>query len=294
MSLWHLLARTTLPYEVLHVNFGLRGADSEADADLVRSTAQELGVVAHMHTAVLLNGARGTQAKARESRMAITERYFARCSMVLLAHHADDQAETILMKLARGTGGAGLVGMRPVNGRYLRPLLSISREALRAYAKTHDVQFREDVSNASDAYLRNRFRHHVLPALNSVEPRTITGIGLAAKHQADLVEFAFAQAPQVLETAILSRRPAQTTTSTASGPTTMYCRRTLAATRGLSIVINYWLEPLGFKRALVEAVTAWICDDLPHRRTVISELGGVRCVVSGRRVYVEPLPNDGQ
>ncbi len=266
MVLWHLVRAARLPHEVLHVNFGLRGMDSDADAALVLYTAQLHAVQVHSERADFETGASGIQAHARALRLAHTMRLLHRCSAVALAHHADDQAETVLMKLSRGTGPKGLAGMQPVHGQFLRPLLEVPKARLAAFAKTHEVSFREDGSNASDAYARNRFRHHVLPTLSEVEPRAMAGIGLSAKRQAALLTFAETQAEQVLAKAQLPHGHAASDVhgdlklAGAVASTGIYDRNVLAAVRGLSFVLQIWLAPQGFRSALVDEVYAWIMD----------------------------------
>ncbi len=305
MVLWALVAETDLPYEVLHVNFGLRGGASDADEALVVARAAALGVECHVERPELGDATAGVQAAARRHRRQSTERLLAYCSAAVLAHHADDQAETVLMRLARGTGGRGLVGMQPVYGRYLRPLLDIRKEALAAFAKTHRVAFREDASNATDAYARNRFRHHVLPVLTQVEPRAVGGIGLSAKRQAQLVAFAGAHAKEVLAQARVDAvaRPDSKATRARSDTvgtdaaqtfpaqtdaTATYDRAALAAIPGLGFVLQEWLSPYGFKSALVDDLCEWVCDGLPHRRVCLNSNKTLACSVAGRRVTLGP------
>ena len=281
MTLWHLVAATELPHEVLHVNFGLRAAASDADEELVRTTAGAREVRLHVERAMIPLKATGLQSIARDIRREHTARLLADRSAVLLAHHANDQAETVLMKLSRGTGGRGLAGMRPVAGAYLRPLLNATKEELTAFAKTHAIAYREDASNATDDYQRNRFRHHVLPVLTQVEPRAVAGICLSAKRQAELLVFAEAQAQKVLAKAAIP--PSST------DQFQVYNRDELRATPGLGFVLQHWLGPLGFRSALVDDVSTWIGDGEPHQRLCDNSNHTARCVVTGGVVRLHSL-----
>jgi tRNA(Ile)-lysidine synthase len=89
---------------------------------------------------------------------------------IAVAHHLDDQLETVLLNITKGTGIRGLTGMQPKNGYIIRPLLEISKQKILDYAKENNVAFREDSSNASDDYQRNLIRHQVVPQLQKINP----------------------------------------------------------------------------------------------------------------------------
>lgn len=165
----------------LHFNHGLRGAAARADADACRRWCRALGI--------RFRGGRwrapaggASEAEAREARLA----FFARhARIVWLGQQADDVAEGMLMRLARGSGTAGLAAPRPVQpfhgGRlFLRPLLGIRAPELRRLLTDAGLQWREDASNATDQYSRNRMRHHVLPAWEQAAGRdAVAGTTLA-------------------------------------------------------------------------------------------------------------------
>ncbi len=152
-----------------HVDHGLR-AESPADAAFVRALCEKLAVPCSI---ARLSLTRADENAAREARYAaLYERAEAfDANVVALAHHAGDQAETVLMRLSRGSGGDGLSGMaalRAVDGKAFslwRPFLSVSPDGIRDALRQIDQTWREDASNHSDDYFRNRVRHHVLPAL---------------------------------------------------------------------------------------------------------------------------------
>ncbi|OQA00074.1 MAG: tRNA(Ile)-lysidine synthase [Bacteroidetes bacterium ADurb.Bin408] len=93
-----------------------------------------------------------------------------KCTCVALAHHKDDAAETFLINLIRGTGIAGLHGIREKQGAFIRPLLFASRKEIETFANEKGIVFREDSSNSEDKYLRNKIRHHILPVLEDLNP----------------------------------------------------------------------------------------------------------------------------
>lgn len=171
-----LFARAGLPFAVAHVNFGLRGAESDADAVFVQNRADYYGVPFHqtrVDTASVA-AARGVsiQMAARELRydwFAELLRTFDYAA-VATAHHQNDVLETILLNLTRGTGLAGLRGILPRQGDVIHPLLIATRDELADYARQHDLVHREDSSNADDKYARNRIRHRVIPVLTDLNP----------------------------------------------------------------------------------------------------------------------------
>ncbi len=158
--------------EVLHVDHGLR-PESAGDAAFCRDLAAELGLV--FHPVALPPGSLGkgnVQAEARRLRRQVLETKALERGLagVALGHNADDQAETVLFRLLRGVGPRGLQGMSPWSPPYLRPLLGVSRAGIREVVDAKGWAYREDPSNASDRYARNRLRHGLLPALEAIHP----------------------------------------------------------------------------------------------------------------------------
>ncbi|MCL2645540.1 MAG: tRNA lysidine(34) synthetase TilS [Phycisphaerales bacterium] len=163
-----------------HVDHGIRGRASRADAKFVKELAARLGVPCVIRTLRL--GGRASEQAARVARHRTLEAMASarRCYAVVMAHHADDQAETVLLRLFRGAGLEGLAGIATdttVNGmRILRPLLGLRRDELRDYLGQLRQGFREDASNASDRYTRNRLRKDVLPAIAELAPGAMQAI----------------------------------------------------------------------------------------------------------------------
>lgn len=157
-----------------HLNHRMRGADADADQHFVERLAARLGVpceTARWNVTVRmkrrgLSGQAGMRTLRREYLEAVAKR--TGCDVIATAHTADDQLETLLLRLARGTGVRGLGGIAPRRGRWLRPLLEASREMIEADLVAAGMGWREDASNADLRYTRNRLRHKVIPDLLGV------------------------------------------------------------------------------------------------------------------------------
>ncbi|MDT8902780.1 tRNA lysidine(34) synthetase TilS [Anaeroselena agilis] len=156
---------------VAHVNHLLRGEESDADAVFVREFAAKLGLPFYVTEADAAGLAaaegRSLEDAAREVRYRFLRATAAELGGALIAtgHHRDDQAETVLLNLFRGAGGAGLGGMKPVAGGVIRPLLAVAREEIGAYCRECGLTPRTDSSNFSTEYLRNFLRLELMPRL---------------------------------------------------------------------------------------------------------------------------------
>ncbi len=164
---------------VCHVNHGLRGADADADERFVEALCRELKVPCRVFRRdVELIARKRKQSTEEAGRTVRREAFETMCreeggTRIASAHHSDDNAETILLNLARGTGLRGLCGIRPVYGKWIRPLLGVSREEIESALALAGIPWRQDLSNDEDVYTRNRIRHHILPALQTqVNPET--------------------------------------------------------------------------------------------------------------------------
>lgn len=184
--LLHLLHRVALPQPVhaLHVHHGL-SANADKWADFCLDACKELDIPCHV-LPVTVHHRRGTglEAAARLARyQAFADSGF---KSIVLAHHAGDQAETLLFNLFRGTGLSGMTGMpaeRMINGvRILRPLLAVSRQEIEAYAQEAQLNWVTDESNADRRFSRNFIRHEVLPAIRQHFPAVEQSLLQAAGH----------------------------------------------------------------------------------------------------------------
>lgn len=195
--LCHLLQEHEFDFELAHVNFQLRGAESDRDEQFVTVLAASLNRpfhVAHLEAAQY-SRERGVsiQVAARELRydwfaqlVTCARETSQPLEYILTAHHANDNAETILMNLFRGTGLAGLRGILPARGNLRRPLLFATRKDLEAYAQENDLQWVEDSSNAAAKYTRNAIRLEILPAIEQVFPQVVDTLQHSAAHFRDL------------------------------------------------------------------------------------------------------------
>jgi tRNA(Ile)-lysidine synthase len=155
-----------------HFNHRLRGAESERDQAGAVAVAARLGVPCMTGTSAALADA-NLEARAREQRYAFLTEVAAaqRCTKIATGHTLDDQAETVLMRLLRGTGWDGLAGIHAVrDGRIIRPLIECSRQQVLAFLQERGLPFCEDSSNDDRRFLRNRVRHEVLPLLRAINP----------------------------------------------------------------------------------------------------------------------------
>jgi tRNA(ile)-lysidine synthetase len=172
----HLLHELELPFMMAHCNFQLRGEESEGDQRFVEALSRELSVplVTKRFETKAYGKAQGlnTQLAARVLRYEWFEalRQEQGYDYILTAHQANDSWETFLINTSRGTGLKGLLGIPTRNGAILRPLLPFSREEILAFATERALCWREDSSNSSDAYTRNKIRHHLSPILKEVHP----------------------------------------------------------------------------------------------------------------------------
>jgi len=151
-----------------HFNHQLRGAESDRDEEFVRTLCDRFDIPLTVGKGQIVPGKKGLEAAAREARYG----FFATLEgKIATAHTADDNAETVLMHLVRGTGLRGLGGISPVNGNVIRPMLTVTRQEVLDFLQAYCLSFVEDSSNDTDAFLRNRLRHRVMPVLKEENPR---------------------------------------------------------------------------------------------------------------------------
>lgn len=176
VCLLHILRRLAPHYgwelQAVHIHHGLRGAEADRDAAFAMNFAQSLGVscqvVSFDMAAEARKQGRSTEEMGRILRYETFSKLAGENGQIAVAHHANDQAETLLMRLCRGTGLLGLTGMAPVRGNIIRPLLFCSRKEIEAYCKENGLMYQEDSTNKDTAYTRNKIRHEALPLLEEV------------------------------------------------------------------------------------------------------------------------------
>ncbi|MBR2936947.1 MAG: tRNA lysidine(34) synthetase TilS [Oscillospiraceae bacterium] len=166
-GLYLLKDKLDIRLSAAHFNHGLRGAESDRDEAFVRDFCAGYAIPFTAGRGNVTPGKKGLEAAAREARYAFLK---SLPGLIATAHTADDNAETILMHLVRGTGLKGLGGIAPVNGPLIRPMLDITRTEVLAFLGEYSIPFVEDSSNAGDDFLRNRLRHHIMPLLKQENP----------------------------------------------------------------------------------------------------------------------------
>lgn len=164
-------ARQGVPFTAVHVNHGLRGEAADGDEAFVRELCEKYGVPLEVFRVDLESIAKKRKQSLEESgrnvRREAFEQVCDRCkgTKIALAHHRNDNAETLLWNLSRGTGLAGMCGIRPENGRYIRPLLCLERSEIEDFLSRRGCGFRTDSTNSDTEYTRNKLRHLVIPVL---------------------------------------------------------------------------------------------------------------------------------
>jgi len=209
--------RLALTLSVAHLDHGLRGAESAADAEFVRETAARMGIAARVEgRRVVRRRSESLEAAARRVRYAFLAEIAASvgCTAIATGHTANDQAETILLRLFRGAGAAGLSGVRrerPIaagsNLRVVRPLLDASRDEVRRYLDRLAAAHREDSTNRSLEPLRNRIRMEILPRVETlVNPEAVGALARFARHERAIEELLTREAANALGRIIVGER----------------------------------------------------------------------------------------
>ena len=192
--LTYLCSDLKLDLVLAHCNFNLRDDESDADETFVLNLAKSLDLKVFTRSfdtkAYAESQKLSIQMAARELRYNWFKALSVEleCDYTLTAHHADDNLETFLINLTRGTGLEGLTGIPEINNTIVRPLLPFSREALVNYAKEKQLKWREDSSNASTKYLRNKLRHEVIPSLKEVNPQLMQNFNKTLNNLSDTTD----------------------------------------------------------------------------------------------------------
>lgn len=177
--------------EAAHFNHNLRGEESNRDEAFVREFCDRYDIPLHVGSGMVSPGKKGLEAAARDARYAFLRTLEGK---IATAHTADDNAETILMHLVRGTGLKGLGGIAPKQGNLIRPMLEVTRNEVEDFLKEYYLPHVEDSSNHGDEFLRNRIRHHVMPLLKAENPRLAENMSRMAFHLREEEEFLSSQA----------------------------------------------------------------------------------------------------
>jgi tRNA(Ile)-lysidine synthase len=254
-----LFHRAGFVFDLAHVNFHLRGDESMQDELFVRNLAEKYKVRVFVNHFETLKFARknkvSIQVAARQLRYDWFEKLINEQGYdhVATAHHLDDQVETFLINLARGTGIAGLHGILPKHGKIIRPMLFTGRKEIEAYAEANHLDFVEDSSNLSTKYTRNRIRHKVIPQLEMINPSFSQELKMTIDHIRD-TEIIFRQAISQKRKELLHPKGDEFTI-----PANLFFSLKPLATWAFEL-----LSPFGFNQANIKDVIGMV-DSIPGK-----------------------------
>ena len=199
-ALYLLKDKLNIQLYAAHFNHHLRGEESDRDEHFVREFCHRYDIPLTVGEGQIFPGKKGLEAAARDARYAFLRSLPGK---IATAHTADDNAETVLMHLVRGTGLKGLGGIAPQNGAVIRPMLSCTRQDVEDFCAEWCLRYITDSSNEADDFLRNRLRHHVMPLLKQENPQLSQNVSamalrlrqdedclgaLSRRHQMDVAE----------------------------------------------------------------------------------------------------------
>lgn len=179
VCLCYVLKNLGYALEAVHVNHGIRGEAADRDELFVKKLCEKEGIPFHSYRvdvpAISLKQHLSEEEAGRNVRRQAFFEVLEKCGAahIALAHHGNDRAETMLFHLSRGTGLKGLTAMRPAEGKIIRPLLWAGRKEIEEYVKARNYEYREDATNASADYTRNKIRHQILPLLEEINPKSV-------------------------------------------------------------------------------------------------------------------------
>lgn len=176
--MWMLREKLDIHVEAAHFNHNLRGAESDRDEQFVRQFCEFHDIPLHVDGGIVVPGKKGLEAAARDARYTYLR---SLGGTIATAHTADDNAETVLLHLIRGSGLRGLGGITPKSEGLIRPMLDVTRDEVESYLAENWISHVEDSSNAGDAFLRNRIRHSVMPLLKQENPSLALNLSAMAR-----------------------------------------------------------------------------------------------------------------
>ena len=211
MVMVDLCLNAKIPFAIAHCNFQLRGEEANKDEELVCQCAAQNKIMFHSIRFDTMQKAiewkKGIEETARILRYEWFENLLSKhqYAKIATAHHANDNIETLLMNLFKGTGIGGLHGIPESNGNIIRPLLFAQKDELLEYAAANYISYRDDASNASDHYLRNAVRHHIVPVAKKWFPHVIKNVSESINRFSQ-VEVLYRQAIEVHRNNFTERR----------------------------------------------------------------------------------------
>ncbi len=249
MFMLALLATTRARLSVAHVNYGLRGAESDADAALVKSTCTRMGIPFHEKEVDVKSLAEESDESLQQAGRRIRYTWFEELcdahhyDYICTAHHQDDATETFFINLLRGTGLKGLTGIPAMRDKILRPILCFTRAEISELVRTQEIVYRHDASNFGRDYLRNRIRHDIIPLLQKERSQFISRMQATQHRLAD--EYALLQEfLHKLTSEICDKSPGAISID----------RERLVSGTSPAVVLLFLIQEYGFSMAQCEAI----------------------------------------
>ncbi len=245
MCLLDIFRQLPYSYAVAHVNHQLRGEDANQDQQFIERTCKTLDIPFHSISLDIKGIALAEKANISDTGRKERYNYFHQIGQkhgytkIATAHHANDDIETMLMRLLDGSGLRGLSGIPLQNGITIRPLLIITREEIESYANQRAIAYREDASNAKEDYFRNAIRHQIIPKLTELKPSAQSGM----LQSIDILKDSYALLQSLLKSELTHRIEKSNDTITVDIPSRAFL--------GRISLLYYCLEPYGFTRSQI-------------------------------------------
>lgn len=283
MVLLHLFKSLKYDITIAHCNFGLRGEESNGDEKFVKEYANHNNIkifITRFNTVSFADDNKlSIQVAARQLRYIWFHQLLEEKNLdyILTAHHLDDSIETALINFTRGTGIEGLTGIPQQNDKIIRPLLNFTRQEIEEFAKNHEIKWREDSSNASDKYLRNKLRHDVIPVLKSLNPSFADSFKQTAEHLRQVQSLA-EDASVIVYKQVVEEQDGQK----------LFNIQELKRLPNYKAYLYQWLKPFGF--------TAWgDIYNLIEAQSGKLIIADNYLLIKGREVLIlEPIKESGQ
>lgn len=177
-AMYLLREKLKITLAAAHFNHCLRGEESDRDENFVRQLCDRLDIPLYIGSGKVVAGKKGLEAAARDARYAFLKTLDGK---IATAHTANDNLETVLMHLVRGTGLKGLGGISPINGKLIRPMLEVTRDEVLAFLEEYHLSYVTDSTNAQNQFMRNRLRNQVIPLLEQENPSLATNVTMLAQ-----------------------------------------------------------------------------------------------------------------
>ncbi|HMR42319.1 MAG TPA: tRNA lysidine(34) synthetase TilS [Saprospiraceae bacterium] len=237
----HLFDFHNLDFAIAHCNFQLRGTESDADEKWVKNLAENLNCPffsVRFETQQYADEHKiSIQLAARELRYEWLEKIRQEhdYQYIVTAHHLTDSVENVFMNITRGTGIRGLLGIPPIRGRIIRPLLFASRAVLEKFAEEQEIEYRLDASNAEEKYTRNKFRHRIMSELARINPAVEQNVGDMMERFRQMEAFLNFSIGKIAEEVVSQK-----------GDDFIISKEKLSGFPGAEYFLFEWLRPFGF------------------------------------------------